>query len=255
MSILGRVADLFQSKTNRLLAVLEDPNDTLDLTYEKMLTGIQETKRHLADVVAQQISLQRQIGAADREIEGAEADARLAVQAGRDDLARAALVHRQSAIDSRATLQAALDDITPQVEKLRDYESRLEDRVHRFRTQKETMKASYSAAQAQVRAAQAITGVGGALIGAGASLQRAQDKMLGARDKADALDSLIEQGVLGDPLDHRGGADRQLAELRAEHELEGQLALLKAGQPLAIEATTTAPAGLLAPPRGRPETT
>ena len=56
MSILGRVADLFQSKTNRLMDALEDPNAALDLSYEKMLTGLQETKRHLADVVAQQKS-------------------------------------------------------------------------------------------------------------------------------------------------------------------------------------------------------
>ncbi|MGH6972296.1 MAG: PspA/IM30 family protein, partial [Caulobacteraceae bacterium] len=109
MSILGRVADLFQAKTNKLLNTLEDPNETLDLSYEKMLTGLQETKRHLADVVAQQKSLERQIASGDAEVAGAEADARLAVQASRDDLARAALVHRQRAVDNRATLQTALD--------------------------------------------------------------------------------------------------------------------------------------------------
>ena len=81
MSILNRIADLFQAKTHKLLNALEDPNDALDLSYEKMLTGLQETKRHLADVVAQQMSLERQIAAAGRELEGAEADARLAVQA------------------------------------------------------------------------------------------------------------------------------------------------------------------------------
>src|SRR5580698_1881366 len=129
MSILGRVADLFQAKTNKLLNAIEDPNDTLDLSYEKMLTGLQETKRHLADVVAQQKSLERQIASADTEIAGAEGDARLAVQADRDDLARAALVHRQRAADNRGVLQAALDAIKPQVDKLADYQQRLEDRI------------------------------------------------------------------------------------------------------------------------------
>src|ERR1700677_3049297 len=129
MSILGRVADLFQAKTNKLLNGLEDPNDTLDLSYEKMLTGLQETKRHLADVVAQQKSLERQIATADKEVDGAEADAKLAVQASRDDRARAALVHRQRALDGRASLQAALTSIQPQVEKLIGYEQALEDRI------------------------------------------------------------------------------------------------------------------------------
>lgn len=228
MSILGRVAELFQAKTNKLLNALEDPNDTLDLSYEKMLAGLQETKRHLADVVAQQKSLERQISAARGEADGAEADARMAVQAGRDDLARAALVHRQRALDSGATLQTALDAITPQAEKLADYQRQLEDRIERFRTQKDTMKAGYAAAQAQVKVTESLTGVGKKLGGAGDSLRRAEDKMLSMRDRADAMDSLMQQGLLTDPTDKRSATERELAQLRDGHALEQQLAQLKA---------------------------
>ncbi len=228
MSILNRVADLFQAKTHKLLNALEDPNDTLDLSYEKMLTGLQETKRHLADVVAQQKSLERQIGNNDRELEGAEADAKLAVQAGRDDLARAALVHRQRVLDTRASLQGALDAIKPQVEKLAGYQQQLEDRIERFRTQKDTMKASYAAAQAQVKVTQSLTGVGDKLGGVGDALRRAEDKMLSARDKADAMDSMIEQGLIGDPLDRRSREDKELSALRDAHAVDSELAQLKA---------------------------
>ncbi|HZZ68606.1 MAG TPA: PspA/IM30 family protein [Phenylobacterium sp.] len=228
MSILGRVADLFHAKTNKLLNALEDPNDTLDLSYEKMLTGLQETKRHLADVVAQQKSLERQIGNADAEVAGAEGDARLAVQADRDDLARAALVHRQRAVDNRTTLQSALDAITPQIAKLADYQQRLEDRIERFRTQKDTMKASYAAAQAQVKVTQSLTGVGDKLSGVGDSMRRAEDKMLGMRDKADAMDSLMQQGLLNDPTDNRSATQKELADLRDTHLVDAQLEQLKA---------------------------
>jgi phage shock protein A len=228
MSILGRVADLFQAKTNKLLNSLEDPNDTLDLSYEKMLTGLQDTKRHLADVVAQQKSLERQLASKDAEMAGAEADARLAVQAGRDDLARAALVHRQAAVDGRATLQTALDAIKPQAEKLAGYQQQLEDRIERFRTQKDTMKASYAAAQAQVKVTQSLTGVGDRLGGVDASLRRAEDKMLGMRDKADAMDSLMQQGLLSDPLDKRSRTEKELADLRDTHIVDSQLDQLKA---------------------------
>lgn len=228
MSILGRVADLFQAKTNKLLNAIEDPNDTLDLSYEKMLTGLQDTKRHLADVVAQQKSLERQITSSDSEMAGAEADAKLAVQAGRDDLARAALVHRQRALDNRATLQAAWDAIKPQVDKLAEYQQRLEERIERFRTQKDTMKASYAAAQAQVKVTQSLTGVGDRLGGIEAPLRRAEDKMLGMRDKADAMDSLMQQGLLNDPLDKRSRTDKELADLRDTHMVDAQLEQLKA---------------------------
>jgi phage shock protein A len=240
MSILGRVADLFQAKTNKLLNALEDPNDTLDLSYEKMLTGLQDTKRHLADVVAQQKSLERQIKSSDAEMDGAEADAKLAVQAGRDDLARAALVHRQRVLDSRATLQAAWDAIKPQVDKLADYQQRLEDRIERFRTQKDTMKASYAAAQAQVKVTQSLTGVGDRLGGIEAPLKRAEDKMLGMRDKADAMDSLMQQGLLNDPLDKRSRTDKELADLRDAHMVDAQLEALKASMGGALEGPETA---------------
>jgi hypothetical protein len=70
-----------------------------------------------------------------------------------------------------------------------------------FRTQKDVMKASYAAAQAQVEVTESITGLSGRLQGVGATLERAETKMLRARDKADALDSLAEQGLITDPLD------------------------------------------------------
>jgi phage shock protein A len=243
MSILGRVADLFQAKTTKLLNAIEDPNDTLDLSYEKMLTGLQETKQHLADVVAQQKSLERQIASADKEAAGAEDDARYAVQAGRDDLARAALVHRQRAMDGRAVIQQAHDAITPQIAKLADYQQRLEDRIERFRTQKDTMKASYAAAQAQVKVTQSLTGVGSRMGNVDASMKRAEDKMLGMRDKADAMDTLMQQGLLGDPTDKRSRTDKELADLRDAHVVEDQLAQLKASMTAhEIEGPSATPA-------------
>lgn len=239
MSILGRVADLFQAKTNKLLNVLEDPNDTLDLSYEKMLTGLQTTKGHLADVVAQQMSLERQIGNVDKEIAGAEDDAATAAKADRDDLARAALVHRRRAMDTRATLASARDAIVPQVDKLAQYQRQLEDRIETFRTQKDTMKASYAAAKAQVQVTQSLTGVGNQLGRVGTAYQRAEDKMLGMRDKADAMDGMIQQGLLNDPLDKRDASTREIAQLRSEHAVEDDLALLK--QQLGLDAKTALP--------------
>jgi len=227
MSILGRVADLFQAKTNKLLNILEDPNDTLDLSYEKMLAGLQETKSHLADVVAQQVSLERQISAVDTEIAGTQDDATTAVKAGRDDLAKAALVHRQRALDTRQTLLNAHDAIVPQVDKLSQYQRQLEDRIAAFRTQKETMKASYAAAKAQVEVTQSLTGVGNQLGRVGTSYQRAEDKMLAMRDKADAMDGMIQHGLLNDPLDKRDAATREIAQLRAAHAVDDDLAALK----------------------------
>lgn len=192
-----------------------------------MLSGLQETKRHLADSVAQQKSLGRQIANSDRKVAEAQADAATAMQANRDDLARAALVHRSRAMGTRATLQAALDAIQPEIDKLAGYMQQLEDRIDRFGPQKETMKVSYSAAQAQVKVAQALTGTNGSLGGVSAAYQRPEDKMLGMRDKANAMDGLIESGLANDPLDKRDKTQREIRQIRDTHAIEGKLAQLK----------------------------
>jgi phage shock protein A len=235
MSIFGRIADLFQAKTHKLLNSLEDPNDTLDLSYEKMLAGLQETKRHLADVVAQQQSLHRQIDKADAEIAGAADDARLAVQSDRDDLARAALVHKQDALQKRQVLDQALATITPQAIKLVEYQRKLADRIEAFRTQKEVMKTTYTAAQAQVKVTESLTGLGDRLSGTGDALRRAGEKVDGMRDKADAMDHLLQHGVLTDQFDNRSGSQRELETLRAAYAVDDELAKLKAEATKSIE--------------------
>jgi phage shock protein A len=231
------MANIFHAKTNQLLDKLEDPNASLDLSYEKMLTGLQETKRHLADVLAEQKLLERQMDGARQEAVKAEENARLSLQANREDLAKASLNAKQSALQKLQTLQQAHDTIAPQVAKLVEYERKLEDRITQFRTQKEVMKSSYSAAQAQVKVTESLTGVGKDLGNVGDALHRAEDKVAGMRAKADAMDSLLESGVLVDPLDPRNSTQKELDALRSgsavDLELEKLKAEMAAGKPAA----------------------
>ncbi len=235
MSIFGRIADLFQAKTHKLLTSLEDPNETLDLSYEKMLVGLQETKRHLADVVAQEQSLHRQIGKAEAEVAEAGEDAQVAVNAGRDDLARAALVHKQDALAKRRTLDEALNAIAPQAQKLLAYERKLSDRIEAFRTQKEVMKTTYTAAQAQVKVTESLTGLGGHLGSTGDAMRRATERVEGMRDKADAMSRMLDHGLLTDQFDDRSGAKRELDALKAAASVDDELAQLKAAGTRRIE--------------------
>ncbi|MGA8382405.1 MAG: PspA/IM30 family protein [Stellaceae bacterium] len=228
MSVFGRVADILQAKTHKLLNQLEDPNETLDLSYEKMISGLQETKLHLADVVAQQKSLERQVAAAGQEAAKAENDARLALQANREDLAKAALSHKHSALEKLESLEAAHAAILPQAGKLIEYEKKLEDRIERFRTQKEIMKASYTAAAAQVRVTQSMAGLGSSFNNVSDTLRRADDKVTGMRAKADAMESLTESGVLSDPLDTKTRGERELDALRVGNAIDTDLEKLKA---------------------------
>jgi phage shock protein A len=228
MSVFSRVADILQAKTHKILNSLEDPNETLDLSYEKMITGLQQTKLHLADVVAQQKSLERQIEATRQESAKAEDDARLALQASREDLAKAALAHKHAALEKLASLQAAHAAVLPQAQKLIETEKKLEDRIEKFRLQKEVMKTSYTAAAAEVKVTQAMTGVGSSFSNVGETLRRAEDKVAGMRAKADAMQSLTDSGVFADPLDNRPKEERDLDALRVGSAIDSDLEKLKA---------------------------
>ncbi|RUL74453.1 PspA/IM30 family protein [Dyella choica] len=228
MSILGRVADLLQAKTHALLDKLEDPNETLDLSYEKMISGLQETKQHLAEVVTEQKLLERQMDQARQEAEQAQDNARLALQSSREDLAREALHLRQAALDKQQTLSKAHDNISAQVDKLISYQKVLEGRIEQFRTQKEVMKSSYAAAQAQVKVTESLTGVGDHLSNVGDTMRRAEDKVSGMQAKADAMDGLLKAGILNDPLDRRNSVEKELDSMRKNSSVDAELEKLKA---------------------------
>jgi phage shock protein A len=228
MSVFGRMADILQAKTHKLLNKLEDPNELLDLSYEKMIAGLQDTKRHLADVVTEQKSLERQIDAAQQEAARADGDARTALQAGREDLARSALSTKQGALQKVDSLRQAHGNIAAQANKLVAYQKKLQERIEQFRTQKEVMKSSYAAAHAQVKVTESLTGVGENLGNVGDAMRRAGDKVSGMQAKADALEGLMESGVLSDLLDNGTAAQKELNSLRSANAVDAELEKLKA---------------------------
>jgi len=225
---LGRMADILQGKTHKLLNALEDPNESLDLSYEKMIAGLQETRHHLADVVTEQKALERQIQTVQAESAKAEDNARLALQANREDLAKAALGQKQDALTRLETLQHAHAAISGQADKLIAYQKKLEIRIEQFRTQKEVMKSTYSAAQAQVKVTESLSGVGKNLNGVGDAMRRAEDKVASMQARADAMDGLLESGVLSDPLDKTSPLEKELAGLRSTSAVDSDLERLKA---------------------------
>ncbi|WP_298173305.1 PspA/IM30 family protein [Acidithiobacillus sp.] len=228
MSIFKHAANILEARVNKLLSRAEDPAATLDLSYEKMLASLQEAKHHLADVVTERISLENQIAQAQKLAARAEEDARMALNANREDLARSALAEKQAEAQKITALQEAHDTVAAQAQKLMDYEHALQERIEQFRTQKEVMKSQMAAAQAQVKVTESLTGLGHGLDDAGDALRRVQDRTAHEQAKAQAMDGLLESGVINDPLDHRTQTDREMDKLRATSGVDDDLARLKA---------------------------
>ena len=228
MSLFKHASEIMQARINHFLDNAEDPAETLDLSYEKMMSNLQDTKRHLADVATEKLSLEHQIADTQKAVDQAEEDARTALQANREDLAKAELAQKQAALSKLQSLQDAHDKIAAQVAKLSDFESKLQDKIESFRTQKEVMKGELAAAQAEIQAENSLSGLGRGMNDAGEAMQRVQDRVSQSQSKAEAMESLMDSGAIDDPLDHRSHTDKEMAQLRAQSGVDDDLARLKA---------------------------
>src|SRR5688500_7913676 len=91
MGLLDRVTTLVRAWINRLLTGAEDPAVTLDYSYERQRQLLQNVKRGVADVVTAKKRIELQEQRLQQSTAKLERQARQALEAGREDLARAAL--------------------------------------------------------------------------------------------------------------------------------------------------------------------
>jgi len=167
--------------------------------------------------------------------------AKAALAQGKEDLAREAL-------SRKAAAQAQIDGMEPQRQELGEQEQKLEQtlaalqkKVNDFRTQKEVLKAQYTAAQAETSVNESVAGISTTFGDSGAALQRAQDKIATMQARAGAMDELLQSGVLEDVGGDTDDIQRELDEAGSAAQVDSELAALKAQ--IAAPATPELTAG------------
>jgi len=91
MGILPRTSYVIRSKINAVLNRAEDPNETLDYSYEQLRDELQDVKQGIADLTTQKKRLEIQKRRLEENVEKHNDQARQAVEQDREDLARRAL--------------------------------------------------------------------------------------------------------------------------------------------------------------------
>jgi phage shock protein A len=228
VGLLNRMGTIVKAKMSKLINAAEDPRETLDYSYEKQLELLQNVKRGVADVTTSKKRLQLQRAKLLQNSETLDRQAREAVRADREDLARLAL-ERKNATDSQiAGLDQEIAGLETEQQKLVDAERRLSTKVEVFRTRKETIKAQYSAAEAQVKISESVSGISEEMADVGLSIERAENKTEEMKARSAALDELIEQGTLQDFTGRQDDIDRELAKISSKSGVESELSKLKA---------------------------
>jgi phage shock protein A len=219
---------IFRSKASRALDRAENPTETLDYSYEQMLEQLQNVKRGVADVVTAKKRLELQTQTIEQNVVKLETQARAAVAAGRDDLAKEALQRKAAAQQQLQGLDTQVQQLQTQQDQLVSAQQSLESRIEAFRSEKEVIKAQYSAAQAQVKIGEAATGIGKGMQDTGMAIQRAREKTEQLQARAGAIEELTAAGTLQELGDSRDHIDRELAQITAQSQVDDELAKLKA---------------------------
>jgi phage shock protein A len=226
--LMSRASTVVKAKFSKLLDRAEDPSETLDYSYEKQLQLLQNVKRGVADVVTSKKRLQLQSQQLEQSVVKLETQARQAVGAGREDLARAALERKSAVQQQLQGLDQQVQQLEAQQEKLISSEKQLSAKIEAFRGQKEVIKAQYSAAEAQVRIGEAATGIGEQMADTGLAIQRAKDKTEQMTARAGAIDELVAAGSLEDFTSDQTQLDRELAQISSQSDVDSELAKMKA---------------------------
>jgi phage shock protein A len=228
MGLLSRAGEIIKAKFNSLLNRAENPQETLDYSYERQLESLQNVKRGVADVVTAKKRLELQTQQMEQNVVKLDTQARQALAAGREDLARAALERKSGIQQQLQDLDTQVKQLQDQQEKLVANEKQLSARIEQFRSQKEVIKAQYSAAEAQVRIGEAATGIGRDMENTGLAIQRAKDKTEQMQARAAAIDELVSAGDLEELGSDKTQLDRELAQVASQQQVDRELEALKA---------------------------
>ena len=231
MGMLSRMSTIVKSKMNRILDTAEDPRETLDYSYEKQLEMLRNVKKGVVEMVAAKRRIQQQAVTVQGNIEKLEAQAKQALEADREDLARLALQRKQAATVELQGLDEQIAGMEHEQEKLTQAEQRLQAKVSAFKTKKEVIKAQYTAAQAQVRIGSALSGISEEMGDISLAAERAENKTEQMRARAGAIDELASIGVLDDFSGTQDDISRELEALTSSQNVEDELSALKSGLP------------------------
>jgi phage shock protein A len=230
MGMLSRMSTIVKSKMNRILDQAEDPRETLDYSYEKQLEMLRNVKRGVVEMVTAKRRIQQQATVVRENIAKLDSQARQALEAEREDLARLALQRKQASTIELQGLDDQIEGMELEQEKLTVAERRLQAKVEAFKTKKEVIKAQYTAAQAQVRIGAALSGVSEEMGDISLAVERAENKTDQMRARAGAIDELAAIGVLDDFTGStKDDISRELDKLTSEQNVESELAALKSG--------------------------
>ncbi len=160
MGIFSRIADIFKANVNEALDSAENPEKMLKQMVLEMEESVNKATLAVAGAIANEKQLERRINKAARERKQWEDKAIKALQANREDLAKAALEKKGIAERNYSDLKPLYEKAKEASVSMRQQLDALKLKLDEARSRQSTLVARSQAAKAQKKIAQSFSGVG-----------------------------------------------------------------------------------------------
>ena len=160
MGIFDRLSTLIRSNINDLISRVENPEKMLNQLIVDMRSHLAKAKQKVAGAIADEKRLAAQVDTEKRAAEDWERRAVLAVQEGRDDLAKQALLRHNEHAQGALQLHDTWVKHREETEKLKGSLRQLNDRIEDAKRKKNILIARQKRAEAHKRIQETMTSMG-----------------------------------------------------------------------------------------------
>ena len=147
MSIFTRIKDIVNSNINSLLDKAEDPEKMLRLMIGEMEDTVIDLKTTTAARMAEAIRSEKKVEEAKATVERWQGRAELAIEKGKDDLAREALIEKKHAQEAYERALENISSLKKSVEEGKEEIRTLEDKIKAAKDKLATLQREQARAQ------------------------------------------------------------------------------------------------------------
>jgi phage shock protein A len=206
MGIFERFKTVISSNINDMINKAENPEKMLNQLVLDMNEQMIESKKAVAMAIADEKKLEREAGENKRQAEDWEKKAMIAVRAGRDDLAKEALLRKQEYEGYATQLFQQWQAQKESVEKLKENLRQLQGKIDEATRKKNILIARAKRAEAQEKINQTMSSISG---------------------NKSAFDTFERMSKKVDEIEAKADANKELEEMSSDASLEKQFAQLE----------------------------
>lgn len=217
MGIFNRVTDIVQANIVSILDKAEDPEKLLNLMLSEMQDALTECRITTAALLCEEKTLKRQIENKNNNLVYWQDKAELAIERGRDDLAKSALLEKQTISNTVVAKQLQLETLQQSITKMTADCQRLQQRIAEAKAKQTQLVQRHNivAARGQINSQLQSEKVAHAL----SRFEKVEQRVEGIEAQVEAYELTDSENTIAaqiDALAKNEQVDAELARLKAD---------------------------------------